>query len=84
MHRRSARLLSIALTACVPLLGLVVAFSPAAGASTVSAHPSHSARAAAAARAALKRLMVGQHGTDHRVPGHHTRIKGLSQVQSGN
>jgi hypothetical protein len=84
MHRRSARLLSIALTACVPVLGLVMAFSPAAGASTVGAHPSQSARAAAAARAALKRLMVGQHGTDHRVPGHHTRIKGLSQVQSGN
>lgn len=84
MHRRSARLLSIASTACVPVLGLVMAFSPAAGASTVGAHPSQSARAAAAARAALKRLMVGQHGTDHRVPGHHTRIKGLSQVQSGN
>jgi hypothetical protein len=84
MHRRSARLLSIASTACVPVLGLVMAFSPAAGASTVSAHPSQSARAAAAARTALKRLMVGQHGTDHRVPGHHTRIKGLSQVQSGN
>jgi Peptidase A4 family len=84
MHRRSARLLPVALMACVPVLGLVMAFSPAAGATTVGAHPSQNARAAAVARAALKRLMVGQHATNHRVPGHHSRIKGLSQVQSTN
>ena len=84
MHRRLPRLLSAALVACVPVLGLVAAVGPAAGASTAGAHPAQHARAAAAARAALTRLMVGQHGTDHRVPGHHPRIKGLSQVQSGN
>jgi hypothetical protein len=70
--------------ACVPVLGLFMAVSPAAGASTAGVHPSRQARAAAAARAALKRLMVGQHATDHRVPGHHARVKGLSQVQSTN
>ena len=84
MHGRFLRLLSAALVACVPVLGLVMAVGPAAGASTAGAHPAQHARAAAAARAALTRLMVGQHGTDHRVPGHHPRIKGLSQVQSGN
>jgi len=84
MHRRSARLLSVALMACLPALGLLMGFGPAVGASTGGAHPSQTARAATAARATLKRLMVGQHGTDHRVPGHHPRIKGLSQVQSTN
>ena len=83
MHRRFPRLLSAALVACVPVLGLVMAVGPAAGASTAGAHPAQHARATAA-RAALTRLMVGQHGTDHRVPGHHLRVKGLSQVQSGN
>ena len=84
MHARFPQLLSAALVACVPVLGLVMAVGPAAGASTAGAHPAQHARAAAAARAALTRLMVGQHGTDHRVPGHHPRIKGLSQVRSGN
>jgi len=84
MHARFPQLLSAALVACVPVLGLVMAVGPAAGASTAGAHPAQHARAAAAARAALTQLMVGQHGTDHRVPGHHPRIKGLSQVQSGN
>ena len=84
MHRHLPRLLSAALVACVPVLGLVMAGSPAAGASTAGTHPAPHARAAAAARAALTRLMVGQHGTDHRVPGHRLRVKGLSQVQSGN
>ena len=32
MHRRLPRLLSAALVACVPALGLFMAFSPAAGA----------------------------------------------------
>ena len=34
MHRRSPRLLGYALMACVPTLGLALAFGPAAGAST--------------------------------------------------
>lgn len=69
------------------VLGLLVAFGPAAGASTVgSAHSGASvtARAAAAARAALRDLKVGQHAADHRVAGHSARVKGLNQVQSTN
>jgi len=85
MHRRSPRLLGRALVACVPALGLALAFGPAAGASTSSASPS--AQAAAAARTALQHLTIGQHGTDHRVlrQGESaSKIKALTQVQSGN
>jgi hypothetical protein len=84
MRRRLPRLSFVALVACVPVLGLVIAAGPAAGASTAGVHAARSARAAAAARAALRRLMIGQHGTDQRVPGHHVRVKGLTQVQSTN
>ena len=37
MHRRLPWLLSCALAACVPAFGLVLAYSPAAGASTAPA-----------------------------------------------
>jgi hypothetical protein len=84
MRRRLPRLPFVALVACGPVLGLLVAVSPAAGASTAGVHAAHSAGAAAAARAALRRLMIGQHGNDQRVPGHHGRVKGLTQVQSTN
>jgi hypothetical protein len=66
--------------ACVPVMGLVVAVGPAAGASTAGAHPAAAARAAAVARAELRRLVIGQHATNHRVPGH----ENLSQDQSTN
>ncbi len=79
MHRRLSRVFFGSLIACVPLLGLFVALSPAAGASA-----SPSARAASAARAALEHLAVGQHGTDHGVSGPARKIKGLTQVQSSN
>ncbi len=82
MHRRPHRLLGTALVACVPVLGLLLAFGPAAGASTASASPG--ASAAAAARTALEHLSVGQHGLDHRVSGRASRVKGLTQVQSTN
>jgi Peptidase A4 family len=81
MHHRPARLLARALVACAPVLGLLMAFGPAAGAST-GAPPS--ARAAAAARSALEHLAIGQHGTDQRVSGHMSRVKGLTQVESSN
>jgi hypothetical protein len=81
MHRRSHRLIGTALVACVPALGMVLAFGPAAGASTASASPS--ASAVAAARAALDHLRIGQHGVDQAF-GHATRIKGLTQVESSN
>ena len=85
MLRRPPRLLARALLASVPALALALAFSPAAGASTAqAAAASPSARAAAAARTALEHLDVGQHGADHRVSGHVQKLKGLTQVQSGN
>jgi hypothetical protein len=68
-----------AVVACVPALGLLLAFGPSAGAST-----SPSAGAVSAARAALEHLGIGQHGTDHRVSGHVRAIRGLTQVQSLN
>jgi len=69
----------------VPVLGLLLAFGgPAAGASTAAAHSSRSARAAAAALTALKHLKIGQHATDHRLPGHMFGISGLNHVSSSN
>jgi hypothetical protein len=80
MHRRPHRLIGTALVACVPALGMLLAFGPAAGASTASASPGP----AAAARTALEHLAIGQHGLDHRVSGHAARVKGLTQVESTN
>jgi Peptidase A4 family len=82
MHRRLIRLLCYSLMAVVPVLGAVASFGPAAGARTVQASPG--AQAAAAARAALKQLVIGQHGTDHAVSKHVAAINGLSQVDSTN
>jgi hypothetical protein len=85
MHRRPDRLLGTALMACVPAIGLLLAFGPTAGASTTSvAGTAPSAHATAEARAWLEHLAIGQHGTDHRVAGHASVIKGLTQVQSEN
>jgi hypothetical protein len=80
MHRRP-RLLGTALIACVPVLGLLLAFGPTAGASTTGASPS--ARVAAA-RTLLEHLGIGQHGTDHRVAGHASKVKALTQAESTN
>jgi len=84
MHRRLPWLASCALAACVPALGLAVAYAPAAGASTAPAHSSHEAQALAIARQALRHLDIGRHATDHRVASHATRVKGLNQVSSTN
>ncbi len=82
MHLRPHRLIGTALVACVPALGMLLAFGPGAGASTAATSPS--AAAAAAARTAIEHLSIGQHGADHRVAGHASRVKGLTQVQSTN
>jgi hypothetical protein len=88
MHRRPDRLLGTALMACVPAIGLRLAFGPAAGASTAStaraAGAAPTAREVAAARTLIEHLAVGQHGTDHRVAGHATKVKALTQVESTN
>jgi hypothetical protein len=65
-----------------PALGLLLAMSPAAGASTTP--KSAAAQAALVARQALEHLSVGQHAADHRVSRPSLRVKGLSQVQSTN
>jgi len=82
MHRRPPRLLGRALVVGVPVLGLALAFGPAAGASTAGASPG--ARAAAAARNALEHITVGWHNAFRRVSGSASGVRGLSQVQSTN
>jgi hypothetical protein len=67
------------------VIGLALAFGPAAGASTAAASPS--ARAAAAARTALEQLAIGQHSSDQRTLRQGEvapKVKGLTQVQSSN
>jgi hypothetical protein len=79
MHRRLPWLVRSLLVACVPVLGLFMAIGQPAGASTV--HSSASVRAAALA--ALKHMMIGQHGTNHAV-GHDLRTPALTQDKSTN
>jgi len=80
---RRPRLLNLALIACLPAAGMLLAFGTAASASTAA---SPSSQAAAAARTLLRHLSVGQHSADQRVAGHaaRARVKGLTQVQSTN
>ena len=82
MHRTRPRLLARVLMVSGPALGLLLAMSPAAGASTTP--KSAAAQAALVARQALEHLSVGQHAADHRVSRPSLRVKGLSQVQSTN
>jgi Peptidase A4 family len=78
---RRPRLLNLALAACLPVAGMLMAFGTAASASTAA---TPSSRAAAAARTLLHNLSVGQHSANHRVAGQAARIKGLTQVESTN
>jgi hypothetical protein len=82
MPRGLPRLAFYPLMACLPVLGLLLAASPPAGASTAS-HASPRARAVAAAIAELKQLKVGDHATNHAV-GHGVKVNGLTQEQSTN
>ncbi len=81
--RSRPRLVTFALAACVPAIGLFVAAVPAANAAS---HPSQSASAHAAtiARNFLRHLSIGQHGVNHAVSADHTAISGLNQVSSTN
>lgn len=70
------------LAASLPALGLLAGgLSASAGAST---QPSATAQATALAKAAIRQLMVGQHGTNHRVGAARHGISGLTNVQSTN
>jgi hypothetical protein len=82
MRRTRPRLLARFLLVSGPALGLLLAMSPVAGASTTPKSPA--AQAALVARQALRHLSVGQHAADHRVSRPSLRVKGLSQVQSTN
>lgn len=79
MHPRSCRLALRTLIACVPILGLVVAIGPAAGASSTHARSQY-AKAAAEARALIRDLKVGQHATNHAVG----QIKATTNTTSSN
>ena len=84
MHRRLPRLLLVPM-AVVPVLGALAVFGPAASARTTGPAPvSPGAQAAAAARAALRQLVIGQHATDHPVATRASKINGLNQVDSTN
>ena len=82
MRQTRPRLLARVLMVSGPALGLLLAMSPAAGASTTP--KSAAAQAALVARQTLEHLSVGQHAADHRVSRPSLRVKGLSQVQSTN
>jgi Peptidase A4 family len=83
--RRTSRLRISILAACVPALGLLMAYGPAASAGIAAGRPAVThAAAAAAARAALRQLAIGQHSADQRVSGHTRHINGLTKVHSNN
>ena len=85
--RHPRPLLARFLMVSLPVLGLLAAFGPAAGASTAAGAARAAAppaRAAAVARQALRHLAIGQHAADHRVSSPPLRVKGLTQVQSTN
>jgi Peptidase A4 family len=85
MHRRPDRLLGTALVACVPAIGLLLAFGPTAGASTTrAASTAPSAREIATARTFIEHLAIGGHATNHAVAGHTSKLKALTQVESTN
>jgi hypothetical protein len=82
MQHRFPRVLSTVLVACVPVLGLMAAITPAANASTT--HLSPKAEALVIARNALKHLDVGQHPTNHALSAHSVGIKGSTPTSSSN
>jgi hypothetical protein len=66
MTKRLRRFLVYPLAATLPALGLMITLGTAAGASTT---PSAQATAATIAKAAIERLSIGQHDTNHRIAG---------------
>src|ERR1700761_9304557 len=96
MHLRLRRLVLVGSIACVPALGTLLGLAGTATASTAvpqatrSTPGTASAQAAAAARNAIRKLVVGEHGTDHAVSGHalahpaRSGVSALNQVSSTN
>ena len=86
MTHRLPRFLLYPLAAVVPVLGLLGGLGSLGAAATASARPAApaAAQAAALAKAELRHLVIGMHGTNHIVspPVHH--VSGLTNVQSSN
>lgn len=83
MHR-FPRILTCAVIAALPAFGLTAGLTAASASAVGTAAKPAPARAEAMALAIIRHLHIGQHGTDHRVPGMSRAVSGLSQVQSTN
>jgi hypothetical protein len=82
MEKRLRKFLLYPLAAALPALGLMIGLGvTGAQASTT---PSASAGAAATAKAAIKQLLIGDHGVNHRVSRFSKKVEGLNQVESTN
>jgi len=80
MHRLP-RIVACAVIAALPAFGLTAGLTTAANASSVGTAP---ARADALAIAIIRSLQIGQHGTNHSLPGAPHNISGQGQVESTN
>jgi hypothetical protein len=83
MKHRLPRSFRYLLAALLPL-GVLVGLGGFGTVASASTQPT-AAQAAALAKAAIRQLMIGQHATNHLVPGHSQhQISGLTSVQSTN
>jgi hypothetical protein len=80
MDKRLRRFLVYPLAAALPALGLMMGL----GATGAAASTTPSAAAAATAKAAIKQLIIGEHGADQRVSGFSKKVEGQTQVESTN
>ena len=89
MHYRARRSLLRSLAACLPVLGMLIALAPAAGASPGQAHASSNRGATVAARSALAHLLAGRYAPGRPVPARpvparRAQVRGLTSVRSAN
>ena len=88
MANRPRRFLLYSFAAVIPAIGLLAGTAAVASAGTIAARTSTATSAAATARAIavseIKKLTVGDHGTDHRVGIKSPGFEGLSDVTSTN
>jgi hypothetical protein len=88
MANRPRRFLLYSLAAVIPAIGLLAGSAAVASAGTISTHSTTTISAAAQAKAIavseIRKLTVGDHGTDHQVGIKSPGFKGLSDVTSTN
>jgi hypothetical protein len=70
------------LAVALPALGLMIGLGTSTA--VASTTPSASVAAAATAKAAIRQLLIGEHGAYHPVTGFSKKIEGLNQVESTN